>query len=351
MTSIQIPASVPYEVIIGNNLIPYAGNYFKKQYPSKRFIIISDNHVWPLYGQKLVQSLLNSGYPHPIHYVFTAGEQSKNSAVYLDILNFLSENRVTRNDCIIALGGGVVGDISGFTAATYLRGIDYIQVPTTVIAAVDSSVGGKTAINLPFGKNLVGAFYQPRMVLCDITTLNTLPKSVFIDGCAEIIKYAVLFDPHLFAHLNLMVHEFNREYTISRCVELKRDIVKQDEFDRGQRQLLNLGHTIGHSIESLSNYSMTHGNAVAIGISMISRAYCANGLLDQKTSESICRLIADFGLPVSTEFDADSIFLHALSDKKQDAKAVRLIIPEQIGKCRIEPVEFEQLLSIIKAGL
>ena len=189
----------------------------------------------------------------------------------MELLNFLAENKLTRSDALIALGGGVVGDLTGFAAATYLRGIDYIQIPTTLLAAVDSSVGGKTAIDLPSGKNLVGAFYQPKLVLCDTDTLNTLPEDIFRDGCAEVIKYGVLYDAELFAHLDESGLSFDREAVIARCVELKRDVVAEDEFDRGKRQKLNLGHTIGHGIEACSGYGISHGKAVAMGMTIITK--------------------------------------------------------------------------------
>ena len=187
MKTITVKASRNYDVLIGNGLLASLGEHAARLTKAKKAAIISDSNVWPLYGHIAVESLNNSGFD-VLHYTFPAGESSKNGSTYLSILNFLAENHVTRTDCLIALGGGVVGDMTGFVAATYLRGIAYIQVPTTLLAAVDSSVGGKTAIDLPAGKNLAGAFCQPSMVLCDTDTLNTLPPEIFLDGCAEVIK-------------------------------------------------------------------------------------------------------------------------------------------------------------------
>ena len=271
MNTIQVKASKEYSVIIGNNILPNFGSYVASVTKAQKAVIISDDNVWPLYGDTLMKQLEQANLC-ALSYVFPAGEESKNAVTYLSIQNFLAENRITRSDVLIALGGGVVGDMTGFVAATYLRGISYIQVPTTLLAMVDSSVGGKTAIDLPAGKNLVGSFYQPEVVICDIDTLHTLPKNVFRDGCAEIIKYAILYDNTLFEHLHQHGLLFDREAVISRCITWKRDVVSADEFDRGARQKLNFGHTIGHSIETLSNFSISHGSAVSIGMAIVARS-------------------------------------------------------------------------------
>ena len=194
MKTIKVTASKNYEVLVGNGLLQELGQHCKNLTEAQKIAIVSDSNVWPLYGKKALNSLQNAGYANIISYVFPAGEESKNGQTYLALLNFLAESKLTRSDCIVALGGGVVGDMTGFVAATYLRGIDCIQVPTTVLAAVDSSVGGKTAIDLPAGKNLVGAFYQPKLVLMDPDVLDTLPDTVFSDGMAEVIKYGFIAD-------------------------------------------------------------------------------------------------------------------------------------------------------------
>ena len=260
-------------------------------------------------------------------------------------MNFLAENKLTRSDMLVALGGGVVGDLAGFAAATYLRGIRFIQVPTTLLAAVDSSVGGKTAIDLPAGKNLAGAFCQPSLVLCDIDTLNTLPLEVFRDGCAEVIKYGVLYDPDLFDTLSNDGLSFDRESVIARCVELKRDVVMEDEFDTGSRMKLNLGHTIGHGVEARSHFDISHGKAVAIGMAIVSRA---SGCID---THRIIRALEQFGLPTHTEYTADELYAYTLSDKKRSGGSVSLIIPRAIGDCTISPTNIENLKSFIEAGL
>lgn len=350
MKTITVSASKTYNVKIGDRLLDTLGREAAAVCKPGKAAIISDSNVWPLYGDIAEKSLQSAGF-QTVSYVFPAGEASKNGNTYLSILNFLAESQITRSDCVIALGGGVVGDMTGFVAATFLRGIAYIQVPTTLLAAVDSSVGGKTAIDLPAGKNLAGAFYQPRLVLCDTDTLRTLPVDIFRDGCAEVIKYAVLYDPELFAHLQGHLLDFDREYVIARCVELKRDVVMEDEFDTGARMRLNLGHTIGHGVEAQSNFTLSHGKAVAIGTAIVTRSAVNSGICQAQTCQQILALLIQFGLPIHTDCTADEIYRSALSDKKRAGGTVRLIIPERIGYCRIQPTPIENLKSFIEAGL
>ena len=349
MNCITVPASKEYNVCIGSGLLDQIGNRAAKVIDAKKVAIISDSNVWPIYGEKVSANLIDAGFS-VFCYVFPAGEESKNGNTYLKILNFLAENTLTRSDLLIALGGGVVGDLTGFVAATYLRGIPYIQVPTTLLAMVDSSVGGKTAIDLPAGKNLAGAFYQPSLVICDIDTLSTLPNSVFRDGCAEVIKYGILYDTALTAHLKKKGIDFDREYVISRCVSLKRDVVAADEFDHGARQKLNLGHTLGHGIEKESNFTISHGQAVAIGMALIAKSSCAKGLCSRDTVSAIISLLEKFSLPTTTAYTPDALFKSALSDKKRDGDAVNLIIPRTIGECEIYPTPVSEMLNLIKLG-
>lgn len=350
MNTITVNATKSYPAIIGSGLIAAIGRYIQNIHSPCCTAIISDSNVWSIYGPTVENSLRASGYDI-FSYVFPAGEASKNTDTYFNILQFLAENHLTRSDLVIALGGGVTGDMAGFAAATYLRGVSYIQVPTSLLAMVDSSVGGKTAIDLPAGKNLVGAFYQPIAVLCDISVLQTLPDNVFRDGCAEVIKYGILYDELLFQHLISRGMDFDREYVISRCVELKRDVVAQDEFDTGARQKLNLGHTFGHGIEAKSNFSVTHGQAVATGMAIAARSACSVGICDENTVNSILLAIKLFGLPTQTYFTENDLFASALSDKKRAGNTVNLILPRRIGDCVIQKTPIDQLESLIKAGL
>lgn len=350
MNVVKINASTAYEVMIGSGLLSSLGDEVAKVTKVGTAVIISDSNVWPLYGEIAENSLKNAGYS-VVSFVFPAGESSKSGATYLELMNFLAQKHVTRSDCLIALGGGVVGDLTGFAAATYLRGIPFIQVPTTLLAAVDSSVGGKTAIDLECGKNLVGAFYQPKLVLCDTDTLKSLPVDIFRDGCAEVIKYGVLYDPQLFAHLQDNGLFFDQEKVITRCVELKRDVVAEDEFDTGSRMKLNLGHTVGHGVEAGSHYGISHGKAVAIGMAIVSRASAKQGICTQETAEKIVNVLQQFALPTKTEFSARILYEAALSDKKRSGGIVNLILPKAIGDCAIAPTPVEALKAFIEEGL
>ena len=350
MNTVHVTASRSYDVLIGAGLLPRLGTEARRLTKAKKAAIVSETNVFPLYGGATAKSLADAGF-EVVSFVFPAGEESKSGETYLKLLNFLAENRLTRTDLIVALGGGVVGDLAGFAAATYLRGIPFIQVPTTLLAAVDSSVGGKTAIDLSAGKNLCGAFYQPSLVLCDIDTLNTLPDSIFRDGCAEVIKYGILYDPDLFAHLAEKGLDFDREPVITRCVELKRDVVAEDEFDTGARMRLNLGHTVGHGIEAQSHFEISHGSAVAMGTAIVTRAAATLGICSEETEASILEVLDKFGLPLRCGYTAESLYTSALSDKKRSGGTVNLIIPERIGFCRIAPTPVEEIQSFIKAGL
>ena len=350
MNTIHVKASKEYDVIIGSQTMPLIGKHIKNITNAQRIVVISDDNVWPLYGNTIIRSLETVGF-NALSYAFPAGEESKTATTYINILNFLAENQITRSDALIALGGGVVGDMCGFVAATYLRGIPYIQVPTTLLAMVDSSVGGKTAIDLPAGKNLVGAIYQPDMVICDIVALNTLPEHIFRDGCAEVIKYGILYDADLFAHLSDNGLQFDRETVVSRCVALKRDVVATDEFDKGERQKLNLGHTIGHSIELLSNFGVSHGTAVAIGMATIAKAAFANKICNTETLQRILSILEEFLLPTQSQYSAEDLCKAAMGDKKRTGDTINLIVPEHIGNCIIKPLHINDLLSFVKAGL
>lgn len=350
MKSISVHASTQYQIIVGTDLLGDAGNYIKAVHKCCNVAIISDSNVWPIYGSIIQNSLKDSGYKTYV-YVFQAGEASKNTETYLGILNFLSKSQISRSDIIVALGGGVVGDITGFAAATYLRGIAYVQIPTSLLAMVDSSVGGKTAIDLPAGKNLVGAFKQPSLVLCDVSVLTTLPKYQFQDGCAEIIKYGMLYDAGLLHHLSKVGANFDPEMVVSQCITFKRDVVEQDEFDTGIRQKLNFGHTIGHGIELCSNYQVSHGHAVAAGMAIVTRAAAATGMCNPALCTLLEKILRAFDLPVESEYSAEQLFQSALSDKKRSGSSVNLIVPRDTGICEIVPMPVSELKSFIKAGL
>ena len=349
MKTIRVSASTEYDVLVGNSLLRSMAQFLRSVAGVQRLCIVSDHRVWALYGDDLKDSLTDAGYACTA-ITFPAGERSKSADSYMTLLNFLAESHISRSDCIIALGGGVVGDLAGFAAATYLRGIDYIQIPTTLLAMVDSSVGGKTAIDLPAGKNLVGAFYQPKLVLCDTDTLDSLPGNVLHDGCAEVIKYGILYDPDLLEHLRENGLDFDREWVIARCVQHKRNVVAADEFDRGQRHLLNFGHTIGHAIEAESHYTVSHGHAVATGMAMICKAASTLGYCSVDTCQRILDILTGFGLPTATTVDTDRLCAAALSDKKWIGGKLKLIIPREIGRCEVLSVSADDLKTWVEAG-
>ena len=349
MKSIQIAASREYDVLIEMGLLSQLGALAARQLPGRRAALISDDAVFPLYGQQAEQSLQDTGFQTE-HFIFPHGEQHKTLATYGRALNFLCDRRFTREDVIIALGGGVVGDLAGFTAATYQRGITYIQVPTTLLSMMDSSVGGKTAVDLDHGKNQAGCFHQPAMVLCDPALLSTLPEREYRCGCAEIIKTAMLFDAGFFRELRQTPVRGQLEHVLSVCVAAKRDVVQSDEFDRGQRALLNFGHTVGHAVEACRDFTISHGEGVAIGMAVVTRAAVNRGICPPETLTALLDLLEQYKLPTeATESLAD--ILHAAeADKKRTDDAIRLIVPKAVGCCRAETVPAVELADWLRDG-
>jgi len=342
MTTIHISASKPYDVQIGGGLLSTLGEKAAALCKGRTACIVSDDTVAALYEPTARTALEAAGFT--VHtYIFPHGEESKCGENFLKLLGFLAQHRLTRSDLLIALGGGVTGDLTGFAAACYLRGVKYIQVPTSLLAMVDSSVGGKTAIDLPEGKNLCGAFYQPVLVLCDTDTLQTLPEDIFRDGCAEVIKYGVLGNRALFDRLQAAHARDQLDDVVSTCVEMKRAIVEDDEFDTGRRQLLNLGHTLGHAIEKNSEFRLSHGQCVAIGMAMIARSAARLGFCTAETRDAIVSLLAQYGLPTDTDQSPEAICQSALGDKKRQGKTLTLIVPREIGQCDLHPIAVEEL--------
>ena len=334
--TIRVKTHTEYDVLIGKNLIKNAGKLIKQVISPCKIAVITDDVVDRIYSETLVESLEKQKY-QVVKFVFHSGEASKNMETYTDILNFLALNQLTRTDAIISLGGGVVGDMAGFCAATYLRGIKYVQVATTLLAQIDSSVGGKTGIDLKEGKNLVGAFYQPALVLCDTGALDTLPKEIFADGMGETLKYALL-DKKVFDIIEK--GDFDKGELVHACIDYKRKIVEQDEFEGSLRKVLNLGHTIAHAIEKLSNYNITHGKAVAIGLKVITKTSFNHGYIDQNTLVKINQLISKWIDNVDLPFSIEKICEVALNDKKRKGEEISLILIKGIGNV------FEQKIKI-----
>ena len=349
MTVVKVNASNTYDIIIGENLLNDLGRYSKDAIGVCKICIVTDDTVNALYGDRAEKALTSYGF-EAIRFVIKHGEASKNTANLVELLEFLAKNRLTRSDAIVALGGGVVGDLAGFAAAVYLRGIKFIQAPTTLLAAVDSSVGGKTAVDLVEGKNLMGAFHQPSLVLCDYKTLDTLSDGIFADGCAEVIKYAVINDKDLFETLKLGIKN-NLEQIIARCVSNKADIVQKDEFDLGCRQLLNLGHTTGHAIETLSDFKISHGSAVAIGTVIAMEIACYLGVCDKEEKDELISLLVAEGLPTECEYSAEQLAEIASTDKKRDGASISFVVPYGIGNCQLVKIPVCDLAQFIAKGL
>lgn len=349
MKTVKVNASTSYDIIIGKDILPSLGEFCRERIKPCRVCIVSDSNVAPLYLEKAKASLLASGFD-VISFIIPAGEESKSAASLVALLEFLAEERMTRSDITLALGGGVVGDLCGFASAVYLRGIRFVQVPTTLLAAVDSSVGGKTAVDLAAGKNLAGAFHQPSLVVCDYTTLDTLPDRIFSDGCAEVIKYGVINDKELFDRLSGGIKE-NIEEIIERCVINKAKIVEDDEFDLGTRQLLNLGHTVGHAIELCSHMEISHGSAVAIGMVIVTRSAVKQGLCKSETLDELISVLEKADLPTACSYNASELTSFALGDKKRAGENISLVVPFGIGDSRLMKLPVTQLEDFISKGL
>lgn len=342
MKTVAVHTGRPYEIIIGDGVLQQAAQQIQKIAPKSRIAVVTDDKVDALHSEKLTQIFAEAAIPI-CKFVFPNGEGSKNHSTLIDIYNFLSQNDITRADLLIAFGGGVVGDLCGFAAATYQRGVRYVQIPTTFLAAVDSSVGGKTGCNTDYGKNLVGAFWQPSLVLCDYSLFSTLEPDTFADGVAETIKYGAIRDKALFELLETQPIGPHLEDIIARCVTIKRDIVESDERDTAQRQLLNFGHTLGHAIERYYHYTITHGHAISIGMAWITLAAERAGLCLPGTRERLCALLQKYGLPTECDAHLDILCQIAAGDKKRSGSQITLALVQEIGQSRLHTIEIDAL--------
>ena len=331
MRSIHIKASREYDVLVERGLLDRAGELLREVSAPGMAAIVSDDTVYALYGERTVKALEKAGYR--VHsFTFPAGEGSKNLSTYADVLHFLGEHRFSRSDVVVALGGGVVGDLAGFAAATYQRGMGFAQIPTTLLAAVDSSVGGKTAVDLPTGKNQAGSFYQPCIVICDPNTLETLPEEQYRCGCAEIIKYSMLSNAAFFEELYKTPVREQYEHVIEVCVQMKRDIVGADEYDLGR------------------DFSLLHGEAVAIGMATVTRAAVKRGICGKETLTRLLDILHRYGLPTETGYPLDKLYEAELVDKKISGGKMHLIVPEKIGQVRMETIPVEALRDWMQDG-
>jgi len=343
MTKIDIHSSSPYQVLLGRDALPKLGGLVREKSSAARALVVSDSNVAPLYLGTVQASLKSDGFK-TASFVFEAGERSKTLKTVEEILKAAAQNELDRKDIIIALGGGVTGDMAGFAAAVYLRGINYVQVPTSLLAQIDSSVGGKTGCDLSAGKNLVGAFHSPVLVLCDFSCLETLPAGDFANGMSEMIKTAAIKDVELFDELG---KEFSRESLygyIGRCIDIKRAVVEMDEFETGERRLLNFGHTLGHAVERCQNYSgYGHGQAVAVGMAMITKTSQNAGLTEPGTYETLVALLRQHGLPVGCDIPISELCCAALSDKKREASRISLALLKRPGEAYVHAIDTAKL--------
>lgn len=345
MIKVNVNASRNYDICIADGILNSCAELVSSvKKDACKTAVISDDRVFPLYGDKVVPGLKDKGF-EVFTYVFENGEKSKTLETYCRIQGFLAETKLTRTDIIIALGGGVVGDVAGFCAATFLRGIEYVQIPTSLLAAVDSSVGGKTAVDMPEGKNLVGAFHQPSLVVCDTKCFDTLDRRQLASGFAEVIKYGVLCDKELFE--NLKKGKPDMPKLVERCVSIKRDVVASDEFDTGNRMFLNLGHTLGHAVEKYSDFKLTHGAAVAVGMMMIVKISEKYGYAKTKISDELRTVLEMYSLPAEYDIPKEKLYELVCGDKKTAGKSITLVIPIEIGKCELVKMPLEKLKSII----
>ncbi len=347
--------SADYDVIVGTALLAEVGMRVREAAPADAAFIVSDTNVAPLYLEQVEASLREAGFP-VASLVVEAGEVHKNLTTFGNILEAIAKADLTRDSVVVALGGGVVGDMAGFAAASYMRGIRVVQVPTTLLSMVDSSVGGKTAIDLSCGKNLVGAFLQPSLVVADVGCLQSLEPEVFVDGIGEVVKHGVLADESLFDELarTPLLQTSGPDYlthVVARNVAIKRDVVSGDERERGVRQTLNLGHTIGHAIEAASGYTLGHGHCVAAGLCTVARAAERLGWAEIGLAERVETCVAAQGLPTTSDLPTTELVAQATHDKKRHGTGVNLVVPTRIGRVEIRHVSLDELFEVIRLGM
>jgi 3-dehydroquinate synthase len=350
MDSLKIKTNeTEYEVLIENGLLEKTPELLKAAYPKSRFAVITDVNVYGIYGAKF-KAGMEAARADCVFIIVASGEKSKSIATFAEVLSRLAQGGFSRSDVIVALGGGVVGDLAGFTASCYMRGVRYVQIPTTLLAQIDSSVGGKTGVNLPEGKNLAGAFYHPKAVYIDTGVLETLSIDDFSCGMAELIKYALIRDKGMLETLEKNAVDARSPLLpglIKRCLEIKRDVVAADEKDTGERMLLNFGHTVGHAIEHACaeiGKVISHGQAVAIGMAFITGVSERNGQTEKGTADRIKKTLIKYGLPFSLDgFGRKQIMDGIFVDKKTLAGSLNLILIREPGESFIYPVSRDEI--------
>jgi 3-dehydroquinate synthase len=343
MKKLTVNVGKGYDILIQKGLLDDFAQYVKAVSSAKKVCLISDTNVYPIYGEKVKNQLCNAGY-EVFEHIFEAGEASKKPSTVIKMVEFMADKGLTRSDLVVALGGGVCGDMAGFAAAIYLRGIEFVQIPTSLLAQVDSSVGGKTAVDLPQGKNLCGAFHQPCLVLIDPNTLDTLSDHFFSDGMAEAIKTGCIKDEHLFNRIESENAKDFIEDMIYDCVSIKAGVVQRDEKEHGERALLNFGHTGGHAIERLHNFTtISHGEAVGIGMVLITKAGEENGITEKGTCQRIANVLKKYNLQTEDTHSLVDIISAMNSDKKRTATSINFTLLHSIGDSYNEKIKYEDI--------
>lgn len=349
MEKVTVNASISYDILIDKGIIDKCGELIKGIKPKGKCAVITDDNVDRFYGERVMKSLNGAGI-EAAKFVFPHGEASKNHSTLLAIYDFLAEHGFTRSDYIAALGGGVVGDTAGYAAATYMRGIDFVQIPTTVVAQSDSSVGGKTAVDIKAGKNLVGAFHQPRLVIADTDTLSTLTPEFFADGMAEVVKHGMIKSTELFDLLSTRDIKENLVDIMKRNVTIKGQVVENDEREKGERMLLNFGHTLGHALEKYYDFTgLTHGCAVSVGMSTFTHIAERRGMCKAGVADKLDALLTKCGLPITDPAPMDELFKLSLGDKKHLANGMNIVICSDIGKSEVVKMSVDEYGKFLKS--
>lgn len=346
MKLIKVQASRPYDILIEKGSIFDVSRFIPDVFaPPRKICVITDSTVGLQYAEGVISNLKEAGYD-TFKISFPAGEHSKTITTYSSIIEALGDEGFTRGDLVLGLGGGTVGDIAGFVAGTYMRGVNYIYVPTTLLAIIDSSLGGKTGINMLGGKNLAGVFWTPSIVVVDPQVLETLSEDSLRDGLAEALKTAIISDSGLVG----AIKDRNYTHVIDRCISIKRPLVEVDEYDTGLRQLLSFGQTIGNCLEKLSSFSISHGEAIAKGLVAESRAAYQSGYSKTDVTGEITRLLSDFDFDTDINYDPEDIYRLALMDKKIRDGFVNIVVPEVIGKCAIRKIRLSDYEDYIMSA-
>lgn len=350
MEKITVKGSTSYNVVVEHNILDRVGELMRNKFAGKKALIVTDSNVAPLYLHTVETSFKESGY-ETYSITLAPGDESKSIDNYVNLLQFLADHHFAGSDIIVGLGGGMIGDLAGFVAATYKRGMKCVLVPTTLLAMVDASVGGKTAVNMSTGKNQVGIIRNPSIVLCDPNTLSSLSRDNLKEGYAEIIKYGILTGSDVIDMLRTAVDNKNYYDVICISIAIKRDVVVMDEGDKGIRQFLNLGHLVGHAIEAATNYSISHGKAVAAGLAIEARAAAMSGFAGMSTYLEIASILKEFHFDITHPYNISDLEPYLVSDKRIDDSKIKLIIPVEIGNCVMKEIEMSELVNYLKRGL